>query len=134
MPGEINLAKQWLQKAQNDLLNVNNNLTAREVPTDTVCFHCQQAAEKLLKAFLAAHAKPYPLTHDLLLLLEHVLSLDPQAEQLRPVLALLNPYAVVVRYPDTDFMPQIEDAQEAKSATEAIFNWLKNAAPPLFIK
>jgi len=28
MPGEINLAKQWLTKAQNDLLNADNNLAA----------------------------------------------------------------------------------------------------------
>ena len=38
MRGEINLAKQWLTKAQNDLLNVDNNLTAREIPCDTVCY------------------------------------------------------------------------------------------------
>jgi len=35
-------------------LNANDNLRAERVPFDTVCFHCQQAAEKLLKAFLAA--------------------------------------------------------------------------------
>ena len=91
MPGEIDLAKLWLTKAKNDLLNADNNLTAQEIPCDTVCFHCQQAVEKILKAFLVAHAKPYPITHDLLLILEHILSIEPQAETLRPLLALLNP-------------------------------------------
>ena len=43
MPGKIDLAKLWLNKAENDLLNVDNNLAAQEVPCDTVCFHCQQA-------------------------------------------------------------------------------------------
>ncbi|MFC1782165.1 HEPN domain-containing protein [Planctomycetota bacterium] len=133
MTGEINLAQQWLTKAKNDLLNADNNLAARDIPCDTVCFHCQQAAEKMLKAFLVAHAQPYPLTHDLLLLLEHVLPLDQQAEKLRPTLALLNPYAVAVRYPDTAFMPAVEDAREAKAAADDILVWLKTARPDLFV-
>ncbi len=41
-----------LAKADHDLLNIDNNLSAARVPWDTVCFHAQQAAEKLLKAFI----------------------------------------------------------------------------------
>jgi hypothetical protein len=40
----------WIQKAANDLLNVDNNLVSESVPWDTVCFHAQQAAEKHLQA------------------------------------------------------------------------------------
>ncbi len=29
----------WLAKADNDLLNIDNNLAAEHVPWDTVCFH-----------------------------------------------------------------------------------------------
>ena len=60
MSGDLNLAGQWLVKANNDLLNVDNNLNANEIPFDTVCFHCQQAAEKLLKAFLVGSGRPLP--------------------------------------------------------------------------
>jgi hypothetical protein len=42
----------WLAKAENDFLNIRNNLQAGDVPWDTVCFHAHQAAEKILKAFL----------------------------------------------------------------------------------
>ena len=45
----------WVHKAEHDLLNVRNNLAAKEVPWDTVCFHAQQAAEKMLKAVQAFH-------------------------------------------------------------------------------
>ncbi len=48
-------ARQWIEKARSDLLNADNNLASKEVPYDTVCFHCQQAAEKLLKGYLVAH-------------------------------------------------------------------------------
>ncbi len=44
MREEIELAKQWLAKADNDLLNADNNLSSERVPFDTVCFHCRQAA------------------------------------------------------------------------------------------
>lgn len=45
--------RRWLAKAENDLLNIRNNLHASRVPWDTVCFPAQQAAEKYLKAFLS---------------------------------------------------------------------------------
>ena len=51
MREEIELARQWLTKADNDLLNADNNLASENIPFDTVCFHCQQAAEKFLKAY-----------------------------------------------------------------------------------
>ena len=47
MPGETEIGRQWVAKARNDLLNADNNLRSEHVPYDTVCFHCQQAAEKL---------------------------------------------------------------------------------------
>ncbi|MFH1115689.1 MAG: HEPN domain-containing protein [Pseudomonadota bacterium] len=59
----------WLAKAENDLLNVENNLPASRVPWDTVCFHAQQAAEKLLKAFLVFRGQTPARTHDLVAVL-----------------------------------------------------------------
>ncbi len=29
----------WLRKADHDLLNIENNLTAKDIPCDAVCFH-----------------------------------------------------------------------------------------------
>ena len=132
MKEEVKLAKQWLGKADNDLLNVDNNLASEVIPFDTVCFHCQQAAEKMLKAYLIANERPYPVTHDLLLILEQVLSIDPNAQKLRDPLAVLMPYAVEVRYPDDLYMPTRADAIEARKATEQVRDWLKAACPVLW--
>ena len=60
---------EWIKKAENDLLNIENNLVAERVPWDTVCFHAQQAAEKALKGFLVFHGQMPPKTHDLVGLL-----------------------------------------------------------------
>jgi len=129
---EVDTARRWVAKAINDLLNADNNLSSEKIPYDTVCFHCQQAAEKLLKAYLVCIGQAPPVTHDLLLLLERVLPSSPEAEELRDSLILLMPYAVEVRYPDDWFMPSAEDAQEARDAAEAAANWLREARPVLF--
>jgi HEPN domain-containing protein len=121
-----------MAKAANDLLSADNNLKAADVPFDVVCFHCQQAAEKLLKAYLIAKKRPAPRTHDLLLLLEETLKIDVDAEPLRDQLALLMPYAVEIRYPDEWFEPSKEDAEEASLAAQKVRDWLRAAAPALF--
>ena len=133
MNAEMDLAKQWLTKAEHDLLNADNNLKSEIVPYDTVCFHCQQAAEKLLKAYLVARGVPPPFTHDLLLLLEEILPYCADAETLQDDLALLMPYAVGVRYPDELFMPTHEDACEARKAAQGVLEWLKFHLEGLFL-
>jgi len=132
MSEEIEIARQWLDKADNDLLNADNNLSSSRIPYDTVCLHCQQAVEKMLKAFLVANRIAYPISHDLLLILESILIVEPQAEKLRDFLVLLNPYAVEIRYPDEYNMPSDKDAAEARNAAGKIRNWLKNTCPIIF--
>jgi len=132
MSEEIKIARQWLAKARNDLLNVDNNLKADEIPFDTLCFHCQQAAEKCLKAFLIGKGHPYPISHDLFLLLEKVLPLNSEVVRLRDALSLLMPYAVEIRYPDDWHMPSFDDAKEAREAADQVLQWLKSALPEIF--
>jgi len=132
MSDEIEISKQWIAKAKNDLLNADNNLQADEIPFDTVCFHCQQAAEKFLKAYLVAKGQPYPISHDLLLILEKLLSFEPEAERLRDDLAILMPYSVEIRYPDDWFMPSAEDAREARESAEQVMRWLQKTLPEIF--
>jgi HEPN domain-containing protein len=69
---------------------------------DAVCFHCQQCAEKYLKALMDELTLPIPKTHDLALLLRTLL---PHHRGLRSVsrgMAFLNGFAVDVRYPGRD--------------------------------
>ena len=132
MSEDIEPARHWLAKARNDLLNADNNLSADETPFDTVCFHCQQAAEKLLKAFLVGNRQQYPFTHDLFLILEEVIPLCSGAEQLRDPLAILMPYAIEIRYPDDGFDPFEQDAREAREAAGQVLQWLESALPKVF--
>ena len=66
---------------------------------DGVCFHCQQCAEKYLKALLEELGQPVPRTHDL----DHLLTaLRPHHSGLVAVrrgLIFLSDFAVDPRYP-----------------------------------
>ena len=62
-------ARRWVEKADHDLPNAEYVLSlVDDCPTYTVCFHCQQCAEKYLKALLISRGVDFPRTHDLVLL------------------------------------------------------------------
>jgi HEPN domain-containing protein len=105
----------WIEKAEHDWRAAVHSLElAEEGLTDIVCYHCQQTAEKYLKALLIAADQEFPKTHDLRLLLDKVekrYDLGIGAEQVIP----LNRYLVECRYPG-DWEPIT--VQEAKQAIE----------------
>ena len=121
------LAQRWFQKAENDLLNVENNLRAERYASDTVCFHCQQAGEKYLKGFLAWHRVPFAKTHDLLELLKQVQQIaGPAGQTLSAYLLLLDPYSVHIRYPqEFEEEPDEEEVHEAVAAAYAVRKWVR---------
>lgn len=75
---------------------------------DGVCFHLQQAAEKLLKALLCVHDREYPLTHNIQVLVGLALPDCPELKPMRSELAALSPYSVEMRY--DDIYPNREEA------------------------
>ena len=58
------------RKAQQDELVLDRLLGDPDVDDDTLGFHAQQAAEKMLKALLAARSVDYPKTHNIRVLIE----------------------------------------------------------------
>jgi HEPN domain-containing protein len=66
---------------------------------DLICFHCQQSAEKYLKALLQEWGLVPPRIHDLVKLLSLLLPHDATLRSLRRKLASLSNYAVDYRYP-----------------------------------
>lgn len=73
---------------------------ARKHPSyNAAVFHAQQCAEKYLKARLEEAAIGFARTHDLLILHQLVLSVEPNWQVLQTHLTFLNPFAVAYRYP-----------------------------------
>lgn len=54
MKDNSDVANDWLRKAESDFAGAQLCLD-RNVALDNACFHCQQAAERSLKAWLIAH-------------------------------------------------------------------------------
>jgi len=106
----------WIEKAEHDLLVIENNLAAQRVPWDMVCFHAQQVAEKLLKAFLVYHSTMPTKTHDLVALLRKCRHTDPSLESLSEDANKLNAVDTAARYPRELFEPEEEDAREMVEA------------------
>ena len=52
-------ARQWLRHSAEDLRAASHDLQAAPPLVGDVLFHCQQAVEKALKAFLAWHLQPF---------------------------------------------------------------------------
>ena len=69
-------------------------------------FHSQQSAEKALKGFLAFKKVRFSKTHDLEILINLVLQVDPElAEILRPA-GVLTKFATAYRYPEEAESPE----------------------------
>lgn len=105
------LTVRWVRKAEADRAGAMTLASAKPVLNDLICFHCQQAAEKYLKALMLEVGLPVPRTHDLeqlrKLLEPHVGTLGT----LRRSLVTLSRFAVDYRYPG-----QSATGREARSA------------------
>lgn len=110
----------WLRKADHDLLNIENNLAATDIPWDTVCFHAQQVAEKVLKAFLVFHGRDLSKTHDLVALLAQCIEHDAGLADLESDCRTLTSYGVVARYPADLFEPTEADGRDLVEAARRI--------------
>jgi HEPN domain-containing protein len=93
------LVLQWLEKAAADLDAAEQLCTQGGRFREIIAFHCQQAAEKYLKALLVRHQIEFPKTHDIAKLLDRVAAVNASiAESLRDA-DVLTPFGVEVRYP-----------------------------------
>ncbi len=88
-------------KAENDLKAVKYLLAIEDAPLDVISFHCQQAVEKYLKAYLTWVDVRVTKTHDLASILNLCIEKDKEFEKLdRDKISKLTLYAVEVRYPE----------------------------------
>jgi HEPN domain-containing protein len=88
------LTARWVRKAEADVTGANELARAKVALNDLVCFHCQQAAEKYLKAILQESGLAVPRTHNLDQFLRLLLPHDGTLRSLRRGLVSLSRFAV----------------------------------------
>ena len=93
------LTGEWVRKAEADYVAAVALAREGVGVRDAVGFHCQQSAEKYLKALLHHQNVMFPRTHDLDALLQMVTPHFQSLRSLRRGLLFLTQFAVEVRYP-----------------------------------
>jgi HEPN domain-containing protein len=96
----VETAREWLAKASSDWLAIEILSGHSDCPRETVCFHCQQYVEKLLKALLTLHGIEAPRTHFLRRLIQLSSPLASNLSQFADRADSLSAHAVQTRRPD----------------------------------
>ena len=103
----------WLLRAELDLRAARGDLGLVPPLLGDAAFHCQQAAEKALKAVLALHDRPFRKTHDLGELQRAVRETEPSLALVASAAVPLSDYAWEFRYPGDVLDPPAEEVSEA---------------------
>lgn len=113
------LVDEWVDKAEGDYQMASALHRQRKHPVpDGVCFHCQQCAEKYLKAFLVQQGINPARTHDLENLLTECTVFDAGLSSQMASATLLNQHAVETRYPG--MAATVSEATDALTALRAL--------------
>ena len=119
----------WIQKADNDISAARHLAESMyPAPVEIICFHCQQAAEKYLKAFLVYNDQEPPKTHDLIELAKHCNNYNPDFLLLLPKCEYLLPFASRTRYPGASD-PDDADMKRALVYSQDIIEFVKTKMP-----
>ena len=106
-------AHEWLAKAAVDLRGCHIDLEASPPLLEDALFHCQQAVEKSLKAFLVWNDATFRKTHSLEELGRRCCELDATLSSLVDEAVPLTEYAWAFRYPGAAAVPEESEAHSA---------------------
>jgi len=129
MKPPLDEVRAWLLKAGGDLLSARILVGHSPLVLGPAAFHCQQAVEKALKAFLVWRSTPFERVHSLVYLMDLCEAQEPGFAALREEAETLSPYAIEVRYPGE--APEIspEDGRKALAAAEAVWGFVLGLLP-----
>lgn len=103
---------EWIRYGDADDLTAAALLDLEKPPINNALFHCQQAVEKWLKAFLIWNGVAFPKVHDLHRIGRLCAEIEPGLEEIILLAADLTDFATVYRYPGTDLVIDKQEALE----------------------
>lgn len=119
-PARIADTKSWLARASDDIAAAERLLKPPALFSAAV-FHCQQAAEKTLKGFLAWHDIPFRKTHNLEETGQACIAINANLRVTIDRAIPLTEYAWKFRYPGAVEEPTREEAQDAFAAAGDVY-------------
>jgi HEPN domain-containing protein len=125
---EISSALEWLHFAEMDLSSAKFLLKHKPLPKEIICFHCQQATEKVLKGILVANKIRPPKIHDLKKLYALCQPYVQDIDRISSACNDLNQYSVQPRYPEELDINE-RDVDEALKQTKRVLEFLRPLLP-----
>jgi len=119
--------RRWIERAQGDFRAAE--ICAAELPAPAL-FHCQQAAEKYLKAYLTWNQKVFRKTHELRELAAACALIDPALESILAPAETLSKYAWQFRYPGAPYEPDAQEAAAGRTLAEQVRAAIVSRLPP----
>lgn len=114
----------FLRKAAQDESLLDAVLDVETVSDEVYGFHCQQAAEKMLKALLSNAGAAFPKTHDIGALMESLARADNSLPEVFKDLDAFTPFGAIYRY--EDFEPGLSlDRQTARNILRKLRIWIE---------
>jgi HEPN domain-containing protein len=121
--GNETLVEEWYRFAKMDYETaIYLYDTMYPMPYEIVCYHCQQATEKLLKGLMVKYGIELRKTHDLGLLAEQLADKIEIPERIYDICDELTPYGVKIRYPQELFIDK-RHVDTALKGMKIIFQW-----------
>ena len=97
---EFDIVSEWLHIAYNDYDSAKFLYEKKlPKPLEIICYHCQQSAEKSLKAYLCANDVDIPKTHEVSRLCNQCIDLNSSFTVFFDDCVELEVYATETRYP-----------------------------------
>lgn len=128
-PVLVSAVRMWLAQAAQELATGEAEISKPSTFTEGIFFHPQQAVEKVLKAFLAWHVKPFRNAHNLLELASDCARIDPSLEGILKKVESLSDYPWKFRYAEQGNSPAEALAEEALTLAKAVFSGLVERLP-----
>lgn len=119
----------WLEKATTDIRSARADLDVTPPILTDALFHCQQAVEKALKAFLTWHDQPFRRTHDLVELGMQCADVAADLESLLRSAAPLTEYAWKYRYPGEVDSPTRQQTEESIEIADRVVSTILQKLP-----
>lgn len=118
--------KEWQGLADMDLKTAEYLKEMKPMPTEIICYHCQQSAEKYLKGYLVFCGVAPPRMHDLDELCKLCLKYSDTFNSIADQCSDLTAYGVQPRYPmeltldEKDLKQALDSAKKVKDFVVSI--------------
>jgi len=123
---EFDIINEWLQIAYDDYSSALYLFgKPNKKPLEIICYHCQQAVEKSLKAYLCANDLDIPKTHDTGLLCRKCMEINEAFSTYIKACEELVIYATETRYPIRIEIDEITAKRNLKQSLE-IYDFVKS--------